>query len=241
MGRFTVVCPIHDEALFLPITLPYLYGLYPYEVVFLLDRCTDSSFRLCYEAAKRYPRSNTRIHIYTQLNKKYASQLAYLTREGIDLALTNRILITNADIILDRRIAKHIEALDEYELITFGYLEKSVQTLSRFMLSALSGRSYGGIYAVSKEAAMLEDREKVKTLTSGDDSHLQDSVTKKKHFNTGTIHLRPRENRANHYLRGRELWLHPTRTNPVEVFARSVLLCKPAFFAGYWAARPRKK
>jgi len=88
-----------------------------------------------------------------------------------------------------------------------------------------------------------EDEESVRKVYRAADTHLQISMEKKyrrKHIQTKTIHLRPREGKKDHYVEGvmhriiikRPLW---------KEMIYSMIYLKPMMLAGYLRARTLKK
>ena len=50
--NFSVITPIHNEAEYLPYSLPTIYRLNPDEVILIFDRCTDESRKVSEEIAE---------------------------------------------------------------------------------------------------------------------------------------------------------------------------------------------
>jgi len=65
--KFSVVVPIHNEAKYLPYSLPAIYRLEPDEVILIFDRCTDESLEISKNISEKFGnKSETR---YIELNK----------------------------------------------------------------------------------------------------------------------------------------------------------------------------
>lgn len=124
MVDFSVVIPVHNEAAMLACTLHPLYRLKPREVIFVLDRCTDSTERAINAFWKKYDFGEVKL-VLLKVRKKsrWRLHLNFLYNLGIRKAKSKIVLLSQADILHDYvKIRKNIkEALNG--MISFAVLE----------------------------------------------------------------------------------------------------------------------
>lgn len=247
--RFTVILPVHNEAEMLPYTLRSIFDLGPDEVIFGLDRCTDSSESVIRGYAKRvnYGGALT-LRVFAEGDGVgWAFRPGYLRRELYRMARNDVILNTSADIRLDPLIRDHIERNPEYKLLSFGYLDYpfNPQTFIKTIISATTPiHGYAGLLSFSRDAWLeTEDLEELKKIPRGEDTHLQLAIAKRhpaKHINTWSLHLRPNETRLDHYNRGLAAH-HQLHIGIPRAFVSSFVMLRPALFTGYIHARRNQK
>lgn len=245
--RFTVIMPIHNEATMLLKTLPSIMAIHPDELLVGLDRNTDGGEDIIYEYIRRNRPPSLRCLSFKRYNSgdgaEWGFRGAYLRRDLYRLASNDAILNTSADLHLDPRIQDYIGNIPKYGLVSFGYWDYpwNYQCFMRRLISDHSPiHGFAGLLAFSKEAWIRsEDLEDLKRVKRAEDTHLHLAIKKialTRHINTGTIHLRPREDPQSQYNRGVAQWqmLHSPLLKP---FIHSVVMLRPHVFAGYMHAR----
>jgi len=217
---FCVVIPIHNEEKFLPISLPSVYDLTPHEVILLFDRCTDNSITIAKTIAKRYGMLNHTqfIEIGDDI-EGFTMRFAYMRWLGCVIAHNNTILITAADLVLDKQIVNHLGTLgnNDVELVSFLHKDYPVDfrnLLKRLLVKTKIGglgqqRWLGPVLLFDRNTSFeLEDFDGLKRLESAEDTHLQQAINthhKSLCIVSNTIHLRPRFG-SRDYLCGRLYW-----------------------------------
>lgn len=244
--NFSVVVPIHNEAKYLPYSLPAIYSLEPDEVILLFDRCTDESLSVAKDISQRLGiKSKT---IFVELNEssqEWNFRVAFLRRYGYRMAHNDTILTTDADMILDCDIKNQIQKIGKngVALVSFGYYIYPY-TIQFFIESLIFKifpiMEFTGQYAISKRAWLeTEDEESVKKVYRSEDIHLCLSIIKKYrrlHIKTKSRHLRPDESRIRHYRKGFLYW--DVGHNPAwKMLLYSILYLRPEGMAGYLHAR----
>jgi hypothetical protein len=170
---------------------------------------------------------------------------AYLRRVLYGEAQCDTILNTSADLRLDPVIRKHIP-LEDYGLVSFGYFDYpyNYQSFMRHILSASHVvHGFAGLLAVSRRAWLeLENLEDLKRLKRAEDTHLHLAVAGKyptRHVNTRSLHLRANETMLDHWNRG-EAQRRVLGKGAASAFLHSVVMIRPACFAGYCYTRFRE-
>jgi hypothetical protein len=239
--------PIRDEYPMLLRTLPSILALNPDELLIGLDRNGDAGHDLIWDYLKTHrPPTLRRLYIknYTEEDGRgWAFRGAYLRRDLYSAAENDTIVNTSGDLCLDPRIAEYAQLVPKCGLVSFGYWDYpwTYQCFMRRIISDYSPvHGFAGLLAFSKRAWLeAEDLENLKRAARAEDTHLQMAIKLIKptrHVNTETLHLRPREDRRSHYNRGVAQWemLH----NPAyKSFLHSLVMLRPAVFAGYMHAR----
>ena len=217
--KFSVVMPIHNEETFLPYSLPSILRLNPDEVILLFDRCTDESYNIASKILSEYSCEARMVELEKQLDWKYMH--SYVARLGYSQAKNDLILATAADIILDPKITSYFSLIgtNGIAFISFLHIDYpiSFRNLLKRLLVGISllppshkERWLAGPYVFSKKAWLeTEDQEAAKKVVRAHDTHLHKAILTKyssRCIKTDTIHLRPRENKAMHYLRGELYW-----------------------------------
>ena len=242
MEAFTVVMPVHNEEIFLPLSLPSIYNLKPSEVILLFDRCTDKSVEVAKDLSSKHQFYEKTKFVEVRENNNWKSSYSFLRCLGVDMASNDIILKTDADIILDSRIANHLIRIKQFPLISFNYLEIPVnftnlmyRLLSRLTLP-LKRNKFTGIYFVNRKVMYeCEDREKLKQLDAGEDTFLHYIIKKRyptDYVITNTIHLRPKHSAERQYVKGRLYWKSGHR-GILKMALVAVLTCRFSTIKGY--------
>ena len=238
---------IHNEMDMLPLSIPTVYKLMPSEVILIFDNCTDKSEQVAEKIIKKYD-PQKRItkcinDVPTQIEHKF--RIAYLKRLGMDSASNNTVLVTDADIMLDPQISNLIKQITQFPFISFEHVDYPVnwRTLIKRGLRFLplwTTDKLSGIYAVDQKArAECEDPEKVKSIEQGEDTLMQQCIKTKyptRFFHVKNIHLRPKEDSARHYRRGKYYWKTANRGFAKTVLS-AVISCRFNLIKGYIHAR----
>lgn len=208
--------PIHNEEALLSYSLPSVYELEPDEVVLVFDRCTDKSRQIAKTITDHYKRkhASTAETVFVMANEPsdYEYRVAYLMRKGFAVAKNDSILVTAADIILDRQIlgkTKQPTALVSFEYKDFPVSFRNV--VKRLLECVLPLQWLSGIHLFSQRSwRETEDREKVKQISRAEDTFRADAIRTRygtKLVLSNTVHLRERENREDHFQRGRAAYM----------------------------------
>jgi len=201
--------PIHNEEAFIPFSLPSIYSLEPSDVVLLFDRCTDESYRVAKAVASRLSMLGKTQFVIVDEPSNFRFRIAFLRNLGCKLAVHDIVLRTDADIVLDLEIKEYVELIGEYGLISFEYVEFPVNwrhLIKRFLAGFLPFDWISGVRLFDRKLLKFEDLEELKSLESGEDTHLAETLkkfSKTMYVKSDTVHLRPREDKETHLLRGR--------------------------------------
>ncbi|PVX24558.1 MAG: hypothetical protein CW691_07255, partial [Candidatus Bathyarchaeum sp.] len=150
-----------------------------------------------------------------------------------------------ADIILDPKIHGLLNQITQFPFISFEHFDFPVnwRTLIKRGLRFLplwTTDKLSGIYAVDlKVRAECEDPEKIKTIEQGEDTFMQQCIKAKyptKFFHVKNIHLRPKEDPARHYRRGKYYWKTAKRGFAKTILS-AVISCRYNLIKGYIHAR----
>ena len=242
MEAFTVVMPVHNEEIFLPLSLPSIYNLKPSEVILLFDRCTDKSVEVAKDLSSKHQFYEKTKFVEVRENNNWKSSYSFLRCYGIDMASNDIILITGADLILSSRITDHIFRIHHFPFISFNYKEIPVNftNLMQRLLSHLpppfKSDKLAGIYFVNRRVMYeCEDREKLKQLDAGEETFLHYSIKKRystDYVITNTIHLRPKHSAERQYVKGRLYWKSGHR-GILKMALVAVLTCRFSTIKGY--------
>lgn len=241
-----MVCPVHNDAAMLNLTIKSIYGIKPDEVLFALDRCTDKSESIVKKAGRLFPKSETRyFEVEEDDFKDWRFRSAGIRRLLYDIASSEIIVNTSADLNLDPQIRNHVKLIPErYGLVSFGYLDRwNLATFAGRMHQIIRRDGFGGLLAFSQPAwRECEDLEDLKRIAQGEDDHLHRAIEKKYkvcNIVTDSLHLRPNR-RSGDYLCG---WDTRKRgpISGVNLLYRSVLRLSPAFTMGYIHADRAKR
>jgi len=248
LTEFSVVMPVHNEARFLPYSLPSVYQLKPSEVIVLLDNCSNGSEKIVKEySAKFGMTSKTRV-INPPMSDGWRMRFAFLRFLGCSLAGCPVVLVTGADVVLDSLIRRYLDILGEkVKFVSFGYVDYPFNWRNRLrrLLTVFLPREFGenwltGIQAFFvKEAFEVEDLEELKQIESAEDTLLHCAFQQKyrtEYLRTDTIHLRPREGSRRHYLRGKLYW-NVAHRGWLVTLVNGVLFLRLNLIRGYIHAR----
>lgn len=248
--KFSIVCPIKDEANLMPLTLPSFYKLQPSEVILCLDKPAPKQVLITAQiVATVWDAQKITRMIEVPHNSDYAFQQAWIRRKGFMEAKHDCILTTDIDLILDPRIRNYLHLVKgEIGLVSFNKI--GYPPTFRLALANLIARFYKlkgtqgftGLYGFSKKAWLeTEDIEHLKKqLTRGEDTHLHHYM-KKKYKSRYIMGLRnyclqPTESRQYQIMQGANTWT--TRKTPLWKFLVSTILyVRPYALIGYLQAR----
>ena len=240
--------PVHNEEKNLILSLPSIFKLKPDEVILIFDRCTDRSLKIAEKITKNFNyQYKTRFIEINEPSPDWNYRVAYLMRYGYRLSKNDAILVTAADIILDERLKYYFEKLrkNNVMLMSFSIIPYplDIRYFLRKIISTLSPRmGFSGIILFSKSAWMeTEDEESAKKIIKAQDTHLRLSIQKKYdrlHLQSKTIHLRPRENAMDHYLRGVAYW-QVVRKPLWKALFYSAVYFRPMMLLGYLHAKSK--
>ena len=234
--RFTVIAPMHNEEKYIPGWINNTLKLDADEVIVGLDRCTDQTEKLLRPFGFKTVK-------YGNKSNGYRMRAAGFRRDLYLKASNDVIVNTSADLLLDQRIREYVKYVGEYGLVSFGYWDYpwNIQTFMGYLISEFTPiHGFAGLLSLSKDAWMnTENLEDLKTVPRGEDTHLHWAIKEKyrtKHINTNSWHLRPNEEKINHYNRGQAKYtlLHQ---GVGKAFLHSVVMLRPAMLTGYMHAR----
>jgi len=259
---FSVVMPIHNESELLKLSLPSVFRLDPAETILLFDNCTDDSYNVAVEIAKRtnfFEKTIFRV-VSEKEGSDFSFRPTFLRRMGYSMAKCNKILKTDADLVLDPKIKDYIPRLgkDNIGIITFEYLDYPISY--RHMIKRLlekmriplpqSERWLGGNILFFLEDwkkafhKRQEDENKKVDLAKvkrGEDTLFHKLLLSERHRKsvivlTDTLHLRPVESPKRHYLRGQISWNVAKRSFPL-ILAQAIIFNRLNMIKGYLDAR----
>jgi len=246
---FSVITPIHNEAEYLPYSLPSIYHLDPDEVILIFDRCTDDSKKVSEEIAREMGFAHrTEFINMNDPSPGWTFRKAFIRRYGYKLARNDVILNVDADMYLDSSIKEHIESVGKNTIgiVSFGYLDRpySIRSfIKRIITSLFPFKGFSGLFAFSKRAWLnTESEESAKKIILSEDSHLCINIMRnyeRRFFNTRTLHLRPNENTRRHFMRGIAYWTTVRERSTLRMFLHSILMIRPAVLSGYLYAKSR--
>ena len=242
MIKFTAVMPIHNEQRMLWSSLPSLYALQPNETILVFDRCSDASQAVAQKIADRCGCLDKTRFLEVNEPCDWSFRVAYLRTLGFREAGYDSVLTTDADIILDPHIKNHFGLLGKNGVATvvFEYVDYPVNfrnTIKRLCEHAKLPFPWLSAIRLFSRGAWLEtaDNPHVKELESAEDTYWHRQICEKHKARlvlSDCVHLRPRENRENHYLRGRMYW-KATKRSFLTTFLSAVMLFRPFLLKGY--------
>lgn len=248
----TVVVPIDNEEMLLPYSLPSIYALHPDEVLLLLDRCTDNSKRVCGAISSKYMESRTElIEVTDEIVKGWKSRIAAIRRRAFSASKNDLILNTDADIVLDPKIAKYLDLIEGHvALVKLGFFDYpfNIQSFSKRIISSLTPsfdlfKGFAGLYAFSKKAWQECESQDLVRRTEAEDSFLQISIADKYgivYRNTSSLHLRASETKEKSFWRGREYFSTVHASFP-STFLHTFFMLRPYLLSGYLYARRKAR
>jgi len=259
---FSVVMPIHNESELLRLSLPSVFRLDPAETILLFDNCTDDSYNVAVEISKRtnfFEKTIFRV-VSEEEGIQFSFRPTFLRIMGYSMAKCNKILKTDADLVLDPKIKDYIPRLgkDNIGIITFEYLDYPISY--RHMIKRLlekmriplpqSERWLGGNILFFLEDwkkafhKRQEDENKKVDLAKvkrGEDTLFHKLLLSERHRKsiivlTNTLHLRPVESPKRHYLRGQISWKVAKRSFSL-ILAQAIIFNRLNMIKGYLDAR----
>jgi len=259
---FSVVMPIHNESELLKLSLPSVFRLDPAETILLFDNCTDDSYNVAVEISKRtnfFEKTIFRV-VSEEEGIQFSFRPTFLRIMGYSMAKCNKILKTDADLVLDPKIKDYISRLgkDNVGIITFEYLDYPISY--RHMIKRLlekmriplpqSERWLGGNILFFSEDwkkafhKRQEDENKKVDLAKvkrGEDTLFHKLLLSEQHRKsiivlTNTLHLRPVESPKRHYLRGQISWKVAKRSLWL-ILAQAIIFNRLNMIKGYLDAR----
>lgn len=247
MVNFSVVVPVHNEAEMLTYSLPSLCKLGSKEVIFVLDRCTDSTEKVIKEFWKRHDSVKPKLVLLRfEERSRWRMHLNFLYDLGIRKARSEVALLSQADHLLDYvRIKDNVNyALGG--MVSFAVLEHPhICPWNHFVtntLHVIGGLfdlpSFGEIIGIEKQLYLS------RPLTSDDlfsfDTQLRIVVEEKKYayrfVRTKSLSLRPWV-RSKLWSLGVDKYKAKKRLWKVLLF--SLLRLMPEVFAGYLHAKAK--
>jgi len=229
---FSVVMPLHNEAELLKLSLPSIYRLNPTETILLFDHCTDDSYNIAVDIAKRMGFFEKTVfrRVSDEEGAQFSFRPTFLRRLGYSMVTCKKVLKTDADLVLDPKIREYIPQLGKNEIgiITFEYLDYPISyrhMIKRFLekINAplpQNERWLGGniLFFVDDwkqafHARQTDENTKIDLakLTRGEDTLFHKLLISESHRKsvivlTKTLHLRPVESPKRHYVRGQISW-----------------------------------
>jgi glycosyltransferase involved in cell wall biosynthesis len=259
---FSVVMPIHNESELLKLSLPSVFRLDPAETILLFDNCTDDSYNVAVEIAKR--KNFLEKTVFRVVGEEEGAQFSFrptfLRRMGYSMAKCSKVLKTDADLVLDPKIKDYIPRLgkDNVGIITFEYLDYPISY--RHMIKRLlekmriplpqSERWLGGniLFFIEDWKKAFQKRQEdenkkvdLAKVKRGEDTLFHKLLLSEQHRKsvivlTSTLHLRPVESPKRHYLRGHISWKVAKRSFLL-ILAQAILFNRLNMIKGYLDAR----
>ncbi|MDH5770419.1 MAG: glycosyltransferase [Candidatus Bathyarchaeota archaeon] len=196
--KFSIVCPIHNEVHFIPITLPSFYSVNPDEVVLCFDNPPDSeALGISQKIASRYNIS-TRF-LFVDRNPRYRLHQTWVRRKGFLEARNDKILTTDIDLVINTKVLKAVRLVGKNSIglvsCSKRYYPKSIFRIwnnTAYDLLTLANRSYfTGLYAIWRPYWLDSEDEgrcevcnpKVEDITPdtviGEDTYLRNCMSRK--------------------------------------------------------------
>ena len=181
--KFSVLLPIHNEASWLPYSLPSVFALDPDEILLMLDRCTDDSEKVARQLASKFRVLHKLSCIeFEKETPDWKTRLAYLRYRGSKLARNDYVLFTSADLVVDPKIKHYLKPMrGTLQFISFWHNDVPFNWSNRlkrlFVSTKLPGlgksKFLGGIHFFNRKVAWkLENLETLKKVESAEDTHL---------------------------------------------------------------------
>ncbi len=254
--------PIHNESELLKLSLPSVFMLNPAETILLFDNCTDDSYNVAVEITKRmnfFEKAVFKV-VSEEEGTQFSFRPTFLRRLGYSMAKCNKILKTDADLVLDPKIRDYILLLgkDNVGIITFEYLDYPISY--RHMIKRLlekmqiplpqSEKWLGGniLFFLEDWKKAFNKRQKdenkkvdLAKVRRGEDTLFHKLLLSERHRKsiivlTNTLHLRPVESPKRHYLRGQISWNVAKRSFPL-ILAQAIIFNRFNMIKGYLDAR----
>lgn len=246
---FSVVVPIKHETDILKFSLPSIYALQPDEVVIPIEPSSES-IKIVERIAKKCGyQKKTRIIVLHEKTPDWRFRQAYARRKGFHATRNDLILTADADIIVNAKIKNYFHLVGKGDIRLVSFSKVSYPVSVRMMIAWLVQRlryhrmrtGFTGLYVFSKSAWLeTEDRESLKRILRGEDTHLDKALTGKYGhvFVAGVknIVLRPAESTRYQYLMGAYRWLM-LKTPLWKILRDTLLYFRPWMFVGYMKSR----
>ena len=196
--KFSLVCPIHNEVHFVPMTLPSFYSINSDEVILCFDNPpSKEAFHLSQKISENYD-IPTRF-LFVDRDPKYKLHQSWVRRKGFLEAKYDTILTTDIDLIINRNVLKAVRLVgkDNIGLVSCSkrYYPKSLFRIwnnTAYDLLSLAHRSYfTGLYAIWRPYWLDSEDEgiceiynpKVENISPdaviGEDTYLRNCMSKK--------------------------------------------------------------
>lgn len=259
---FSVVMPIHNESEALKLSLPSVFRLDPAETILLFDDCTDDSYEVAVEIAKKT--NFFEKTIFKSVSKEEGAQFlfrpTFLRRMGYSMAKCSKVLKTDADLVLDPKIKDYIPKLGKNNVgvITFEYLDFPIsyrhmikRLLEKIGIPLPQSESWLGgnilffIEDWKKAFQKRQENESMKVdlekVERGEDTLFHKLLISEQHRKsmivlTKTLHLRPVESPKRHYLRGQISWKVAKRPFSL-ILAQAIIFNRLNMIKGYLDAK----
>lgn len=186
--KFSIVCPIKDEADLIPKTLPSFYAVKPSEVILCLDKPAPKHIvEVIKRVAKACNAENITRIIEVERNPEYEFHQAWVRRKGFLEAQHDRILTTDIDLVINRNVLKAVRlvreddiglvSLSKFEcprdllsflrLIGKGFLQKFVHKLVKaYTGKEIATTAFTGLYALWRPYWLDSEDEGIKKLVN---------------------------------------------------------------------------
>lgn len=258
---FSVVMPIHNEAESLKLSLPSIIRLNPKEIILLFDNCTDDSYEVAIQITKKmnYFEKTSFELVTKEEGSDFLFRPTFLRRKGYLKAKCNKILKTDADLILDQKIKNYITLLgkNDIRIINFEYLDFPISyrhMIKRFLEIIKvplpqSEHWLGGnvLFFLEDWKTAFSERQNdqnrkidLQKVARGEDTLFHKLLLEKKHKSiiilTKTLHLRPVESTKRHYLRGQISWNVAKRSFLI-ILAQAIIFNRLQMIKGYLDAK----
>jgi len=243
--NFSVVIPLHNEASMLKNTLLSIYKLKPKEVIFVLDRCTDSTEKIIEDFWKIQGSGKVKLVLLEVKEKsRWRKHLNFLYDLGVRNATSEVVLLSQADILHDYTTIRNNIHWGLHGMVSFAVLEHPhISPWNHFITKVLQTLgSFFGIHRFSGIIGMQKAHYLSCPLTSDDslnfDTELKINFERKgfsyKFIRARNFHLRP-------WVRSK-LWgvgvaRYMSRRPFWKVLLFSIVRLTPKVIAGYLHAR----
>jgi len=110
MVKFSIVTPIKDEKHLIPRTLPSYYEVNPSEVILCLDKPAPKHIvDIIRKVAKAHKAESITRIVEVERNPEYTFHQAWVRRKGFLQAKYDRILTTDIDLVINKKVLKAVE------------------------------------------------------------------------------------------------------------------------------------